>query len=455
MIGKRNIESDTRVEEVYLLSKKLKNLNVEVNNAEALLGKIDLIGTPTHLEVDFLSECNLRCTMCHQSKYDMGNFKLNQDQIDVIINRFPVLETVMIAGLGEPLLYKKIDGILPFLSRYGCQSHLFTNGLLIDKRLNVLSHLDRISISFDGDNKKTFEALRVRSDFNKIITNIKKLRSLCPTMIIVTSTVVSRKNVNEILGIVKHAADLGMNEVHLTPVDHTPELALREKDYAIFLEQLNAAEQLSKLSGVKVFNNVGLEHFSQKHNSVITHADQIKISKTSTINVDSINSIKSGFIQTGKTKKTKLIHLLSFEEEMMELEERTVTLEKYLRSLKKEIKSQPDKLSIPSCTAPWKYSFARSTGMARLCPYADIDVGGVEHVFSDSYNSLTLKEVRESLVGNAPALSVCTNCQDDHRKFKKCSLESSLKELRSPKTQRRYLARLRGRVSMLKSRIVR
>ena len=405
---------------------QLKTANVRLNDLEALLGRDTLHSSPTHMEVDFLSQCNFRCLMCHQSKMEIPPSKLHDDQIDVLIDKLPILETVLIAGLGEPLLYKNIDKFLPYLSRYHCQAHMFTNGELIDQRLDVLSHLNRISVSFDGATKKTFEGLRAGSNFKKIVSNIQKLRQRCPNTCIVFSTVISRENVDQIQGIVTYAINLGMEEVHLSPVDHTPALALRRQDYQVYMDQLGEVRRLASSHGIIIFDNLSEAHFVQDCNSQITETDQAKAAQSRAEIPEA--AIQKEIVKTeNKMTSRKMIHHLSAESELDELARRHHVLKQHIITLEREINSPVAEVSIPSCTAPWKYSFARSTGGARLCPYADIDIGQIENVFDGEYNTPILQEVRKSIVHHTPALSVCRNCQDDHRDFRKDSIENTKK----------------------------
>ncbi len=222
---------------------RLKRVNGELNDLEALAGVAEVQSRPCHLEVDFSSRCNYRCPMCHQSKLDMGRFSLNREQIDTLINNLPYIDTVMIAGLGEPLLYPGLGRFLPWLRRYGCHAHLFTNGELIDRRLDWLRDLDRISVSLDGATAATFEILRSGGHFERVVGNIRLLRAAAPRTELVTSTVVSRLNLREVADIVALAGALGMQQVHLSPVDHTPALELCEEDAPVFREQLELARR--------------------------------------------------------------------------------------------------------------------------------------------------------------------------------------------------------------------
>jgi MoaA/NifB/PqqE/SkfB family radical SAM enzyme len=409
---------------------RLKTTNIQVNELETLLGKSILKGVPTHMEIDFYNHCNLRCVMCHQSKDHIQISKLGPDALNILIDRLPYLETVMVAGLGEPLLYKGIETFAPYLTRYACKSHLFTNGVLIDKRIDSMIHFNRISISFDGDNKKTFEELRVGSDFNRIVSNIGLLKKRCPETRLATSTVISRKNVNEILGIVKLAIDLGLNEVHLSPVDHTPSIELREEDYKIFRDQITHSYKLADQHNLLIFNNIRHDHFIENQNSVISEDDYVKITNNNKEVASETNHVAER--QNAKPSRVadhtpKYIHQFSLDGELQEFERRAERLENYLITLTIEAKRNIDKLKIPSCTAPWKYAFTKSNGKARLCPYADIELGAIRDAYGNIYNTPILQKLRASFSNGDPIFSVCRNCCDDHRKFKIGSLQLYLK----------------------------
>ena len=412
---------------------KLKSLNAHLNELETLLGKEHLLSVPTHLEIDFLSECNLRCQMCHQAKYVMPHGKLTELQLNKLIDRLPYIETAMIAGLGEPLLYKKIGDFLPFLRRYKVQSHLFTNGMLIDKHLDTLKNLNKISISFDGDNKDTFEFLRSRADFNKIVKNMEALRSTSNDLCLATSTVISSKNINEIVGIVKIALEVGLNEVHLSPVDHTPSLELKKTDIANFTAQIEQAQQLAQSTNLTIFNNIKTEHFREGRNSEISTEDTQNVSELLSgspptpqhtqeedEDLDVIKVLNSNSV---------FVHELPADGERIELEHRYRKLKTRYKELLNVALNEPNRIKVPYCSAPWKYTFARSNGQARLCPYADIDVGKVEDVLGTDYNSLLLEKVRRSLADKRPLLAVCQNCTDDHRKFRNKETKSYLNHL--------------------------
>lgn len=400
------------------LLSELKRVNADLGDLEALAGVSEVVAVPVHLEVDFSSRCNYRCPMCHQSKLDMGRNQLDGPALDSLIDALPYVDTVMIAGLGEPLLYPGLDRFLPQVRRYRCRSHLFTNGELIHRHLALLAQLDRISISFDGATRETFEYLRRGGHFDRVVANVRMLRVAAPQTRLVTSTVISRRNLQEVSAIVALAADMGFDEVHLSPVDHTPQLALTPADETAYILQLERARELAAKLGIAIYNNIESRHFQPNRNAQISPEDRgIQAAAESWPLPDGLDQpVGEGYI-----------HGLPPAAELAELSRRLSRHRAALDALRQRMLREQRMLAMPYCSAPWKYGFARSRGDARLCPYADLDVGRVAEVLGGRYNSPLLNQVRQSMVAGEPCLSVCRSCNDDHRQFRREQLQSTLK----------------------------
>lgn len=429
----RHLVSRTR--RFHGLLDELKQLNAHVSDLEALLGVRQSCSIPPHLEVDFSTRCNLRCPMCHQSKVEMGRFELDARTIDTLIDSLPQRDTVMIAGLGEPLLYPRLDTFLLHTARYRCRTHLFTNGQLIHRKLDVLRQVDRISVSLDGATRATFETLRRGAQFATVCHNIGLLRKAAPETVLVTSTVISRMNVAEVAAIILLAESLGMDEVHLSAVDHTEALALRPQDQAVFQQQL---ERVSACR-TRVVNNLRSRHFAAGRDSRVSSLDRQWATDLTTPRAPAEDLPQAIFLLPARA--TPIQHLQAAAE-LEELERRTRVLHtqrSVLRSLLSE--TQP---SFPYCSAPWKYGFAQSNGLARLCPYADVAMGPACDVLGQDYNSPMLDQVRNSM-RDAPMLNVCQGCSDEHREFRRDTLNRTLVECLqpAPPSHRRIRDRLR------------
>jgi hypothetical protein len=143
------------------------------------------------------------------------------------------------------------------------------------------------------------------------------------------------------------------------------------------------------------------------------------------------------------------IHHLPAAVQLEELEGRVSALERQRKALLGMLpKAQP---GFPYCSAPWKYGFAQSNGLARLCPYAEVAIGATSEVLGREYNSPMLDQVRCSMRGNAPMLSVCKGCTDEHRQFRRDTLQRTLAECLKPAPRLHRWIRKRLRRHWLRS----
>ncbi|MBS3818800.1 SPASM domain-containing protein [bacterium] len=138
---------------------------------------------PVRMWVELTSYCNYRCIMCpnkdlHKDQKGYMEWDLYQKIIDE--SKHFVFD-INLAHRGESLLHPQIVEMI----EYAKQSHLFTrlhtNGSLLTEKLAsqiISSGLDRISFSFDGYDKETYEKIRKGGDFHKTLNNILRFLEL-------------------------------------------------------------------------------------------------------------------------------------------------------------------------------------------------------------------------------------------------------------------------------------
>lgn len=413
----------------------IKHLNSNVNDLETLFGIQHLCSISPHLEVDFSSRCNLRCPMCHQSKLDMGKFQLDGNAVNTLIDSLPARETVMIAGLGEPLLYPALDRFLKYAALFQCRTHLFTNGQLIHRKLAELRQVERISVSLDGATRETFETLRRGARFTRVCRNIELLRKAAPETMLVTSTVVSRVNVEELAAIVTLAESLGMDEVHFSAVDHTEALSLRPQDRTVFEQQLTKARG----QRIKIRNNVLPRHFEPDRNSRISALDH-QLAASLAVPLPRVEPLPEP--KRPPPIIDSHIQHLAAAEQVNELQRRAAALKTRYEALLAMLPGA--RPSLPYCSIPWGYAFAQSNGFARLCPYAEVAAGAISEVLGGEYNSPLLDQVRGSMRAQTRMLHVCQRCTDEHRQFRRVALTEALARISKPvpRWHRRIMTRI-------------
>ncbi len=136
--------------------------------------------SPMRLWVELTSACNYRCIMCPNKdlpKAQKGNmdFALYRSIIDQAAD-FGC--EINLAHRGESMLHPRLTDAIAYAKERGLYTRLHTNGSLLTEesaRDIVASGLDRLSFSFDGYTKETYEDIRKGGDFDRTLGNIIRL----------------------------------------------------------------------------------------------------------------------------------------------------------------------------------------------------------------------------------------------------------------------------------------
>lgn len=132
---------------------------------------------PLKLHLEPTSHCNLRCVMCPQSMgATKGNGYMDMDLYRKIIAeaRQFVLE-INLFFRGEPLLHPQIVEMVRIAEEAGIAIHLNTNATLLKGKLveGLLdAKLSKLTVSFDGGEKESYEKMRRGARFEKTLENV-------------------------------------------------------------------------------------------------------------------------------------------------------------------------------------------------------------------------------------------------------------------------------------------
>jgi MoaA/NifB/PqqE/SkfB family radical SAM enzyme len=120
---------------------------------------------------------------------------------------------------GEPLLRKDLGKMLEFSSReLGLFTGLVTNGILLDKNIDVLSkYVDSLAVSFDVNHKQTFNRTRGVDAFEKVKKNIEYARRMGVEMELLS--VITKETFEFIDDTIEFAKSLEL-PIHFSPVDN-------------------------------------------------------------------------------------------------------------------------------------------------------------------------------------------------------------------------------------------
>lgn len=135
------------------------------------------------LEMEITTRCYLRCKMCEHTFFpkDYINQDLSLDTLKSVVDNVPNLKWINLTGEGSAVLNPEfLDMIRYCKSRhiYVDFSHDFYQLSDETARCFIESGVERIFVSLDGATKETYEKIRVGSDFNKVLWNIRRFIDL-------------------------------------------------------------------------------------------------------------------------------------------------------------------------------------------------------------------------------------------------------------------------------------
>ena len=138
---------------------------------------------PVRLWVELTSYCNYKCIMCPNKdlkKEDKGFMDLGLFRKIVDESKDFVFE-INLAHRGESLMHPQLIEAISYAKKNRIFTRLHTNGSLLTDDISrkiIQSRLDRLSFSFDGYDKETYEKIRIGGNFDKTLGNIVRFLEL-------------------------------------------------------------------------------------------------------------------------------------------------------------------------------------------------------------------------------------------------------------------------------------
>lgn len=132
---------------------------------------------PVRIWIELSSCCNLQCLMCpnnllKEEEKGFMDFDLYKKIIDEAQD---FVFEASLAHRGESLLHPRLQEMIAYAKEKGVFTRLHTNGSLLSEEMAqaiIRTGLDRLSFSFDGYDKQTYEKIRKGGDFEKTVKNI-------------------------------------------------------------------------------------------------------------------------------------------------------------------------------------------------------------------------------------------------------------------------------------------
>ncbi|WP_397363559.1 radical SAM protein [Olleya sp. R77988] len=309
----------------FIIPKKNKKLNYDFGKTEF-----------DQLLVVVTNKCNIVCDYCFRGYNFKKKDEINFEDFKKIANHFynnaQVNPTIQFTG-GEVFVKKNIEHWFKYINDKGFRIWMTTNGVSakisnneIIKNIFSNNHKHHIRISLDGHKAEIHEAYRQKGTFNKIIKNIKFLKSINASISV--KSVITKDNVQYLEEMLDMCYDLKLegwnyNVIRYTgalaknpPLDSTAKIDKKIEYFGYYelgvrlIEILFRKPHLSKLLAIsrfgKILNTlyltnpkaVPMSYYVLKFDGNVYYNDNLQFKKYSPGNIDEIgldafNGLKS------------------------------------------------------------------------------------------------------------------------------------------------------------------
>jgi radical SAM protein with 4Fe4S-binding SPASM domain len=222
---------------------------------------------PRFVQIEPVGQCNLRCRMCpiqFRSESAPGQPRAQMDfsVFCGLLDQFPEMTELQLQGLGEPLMHPRFFDMVRYAAQRGIEVSTNSNLTMLSERRAeecVKSGLHVMHVSLDGASAQTYEAIRIRARFDRVLRNLRRLvqakqrlDSALPRLCLVA--VAMRRNLDELPELVRLAHEEGVNALFVQHLCHDfgeSSLPVRYQPMRAFIdEQTLLNEDPGRVAGV-------------------------------------------------------------------------------------------------------------------------------------------------------------------------------------------------------------
>ena len=251
----------------YLAQESGPHLQIEQKIAPEAL--VDCGSLPIYMDFNTLNRCNVTCTMCPPAiRYDkLGQkrdpyYRLKLDEYKQITSGLRIETAHFVGAYAEPLLNKEIFDLVGYAKSKGAFTAITTNALALNRQFAVKlveAGLDMMTISLHGATKAVAEQIMQKSNFERIVANIRALQTLKRERAlskpeIYFNYVTQKANAAEMPAFVDLAHELGVrfvNFIHLIDGDAAVDKNDNLLKYPeLLVKSVRLAEERARQTGV-------------------------------------------------------------------------------------------------------------------------------------------------------------------------------------------------------------
>lgn len=147
-------------------------------------GQTRFVPPPDRMYIESTNICNLDCVMCPTGLKQVKRPKgyMDFDLFKAIVDEMaPHVKATTLHIWGEPLMHKRIFDMIAYCRQKGLRAEISTNATLLDERKAkglLDAGLGTIYLCLDGFRPETYEAIRIKADYEKTNANIRRFLDL-------------------------------------------------------------------------------------------------------------------------------------------------------------------------------------------------------------------------------------------------------------------------------------
>jgi MoaA/NifB/PqqE/SkfB family radical SAM enzyme len=212
---------------------------------------------PRSLYIETTSRCNSKCQTCILT---FGGREPAEDltwtRFRHIVDQFPVLERVLLHGIGEPLLNRDLPRMIAHLRARGAVVLFNSNAISLSAaraEALIAAGLDEVRVSLDASTAASYARIRGADAFDKVISNLRRLREIKQERGVTHPRVslwftVMKDNVEEVPGLVALATEVGASGIYLQRLVYN-ELGLATAEQSLHARLGRRETELIRITG--------------------------------------------------------------------------------------------------------------------------------------------------------------------------------------------------------------
>lgn len=208
---------------------------------------------PVCLYLEVTNRCNLLCETCPRTFETLEPpADMSWELFTKIVDQVPNIARVVLHGVGEPMLVKKLPAMVRYLKDRDTYVLFNTNGTLMQpRRFQELidTGLDELRVSLDAADRESYARIRGKDFFNRIVRDVGKFvayqKQVGATTPRVSLWLTGLKDtIEQLPAFVRLAAEMGISEVHLQRlVFDEPGYGLATASHSLFENTQEAERQ--------------------------------------------------------------------------------------------------------------------------------------------------------------------------------------------------------------------